>query len=221
MKVRSIIGVLGVAGVIISGVALTGALAGAGNAPTQAAVVLAAAATATNADGAYNVDNVHSAVIWRIKHLGVAYSYGRFDKISGSFLIDPADAGKNSINVTVATDSINSANTKRDEHLKSPDFFSAKEFGTLTFKSKSFKKGSEVNGEQSYDVIGDLTLLGKTKEITIQLRDTGRGPGMRGGEVSGVETTFTIKRSDFGMNYMVGKGLSDEVQITVALEGGR
>lgn len=220
MKIRGILSVVGVAGVIVGGVALAGALAGAGNVVPQAATVLTAAATA-NADGAFTIDNVHSTVIWRIKHLGVSYSYGRFDKISGSFIIDPADASKNSIDVTVATDSINSANGKRDEHLKSPDFFSAKEFGTLTFKSKSFKKGAEVNGEQSYDVVGELTLLGKTKEITVQVRDTGRGPGMRGGEVSGVETTFTIKRSDFGMNYLVGKGLSDEVQITVALEGGR
>jgi len=220
MKVRSIVGLVGLAASITGGVVLTGSMAGAGNVAPVAAQAVALASTA-QADGAFKVDNVHSAVVYRIKHLNVSYHYGRFDKISGSFNIDKDDAAKSSIDVTVATDSINSGNTKRDEHLKSPDFFSAKEFGTLTFKSKSVKKGSEVNGEQSYDVTGDLTLLGKTKEITIQVRDTGRGPGMQGGEVAGIETTFTIKRSDYGMNFLVNKALGDEVTITVATEGGR
>jgi polyisoprenoid-binding protein YceI len=185
------------------------------------AVAPAPAAPIVAADGAYTVDAVHSSVVYRVKHQDVAYFYGRFNKIEGSFAVDPADASKNSVEISIPVDSIDSANAGRDKHLKSQDFFSATEFPTITFKSKAWKPTAKVDGEQGYEVVGDLTLLGKTKEVVAQVRHTGNGSGRGGTEVAGIEAKFTIKRSDFGMNFMVGKGLGDDVTIMVGLEGGR
>lgn len=200
----------------LAGAALLAAGAAASTPASSAAVAVAALAQPS---GAFQVDTTHSAVIYRIKHLGVAFNYGRFNEISGSFLLDAAKPEASILDVSVKADSIDSANADRDKHLRSPDFFSTKEFPTLTFKSTAVKAGS--NG--AFEVSGNLTLRGQSRPLTITVKDTGRGParGGGGGEVAGLETTFTIKRSDFGMNYMVGKGLDDEVTLTVALEGGR
>lgn len=166
----------------------------------------------------FAIDTVHSAVVFRIKHMGVSYSYGRFNDISGTFLLDPANLAGSSFDVTVKAESVDTANAKRDAHLRSPDFFSAKEFPTITFKSTAITAGPQG----SYELKGDLTLHGQTKPATAQLELVGTGAGMKGGELAGVEALLVIKRSDFGMNFMVDKGmLGDEVYVKISLEGGR
>lgn len=214
MKLAKFLG-LGAVGVVATLASVSVAMSG-HESPAPAPAV-----EAPLADGAYKVDPVHSSVVFRIQHNNVSYFYGRFDKVTGSFAIDPADAGKNSVDVSIDTESVDTNNAGRDKHLKTQDFFSASEFPAITFKSKGWKPLGKVDGEQAYDVTGDLTLLGKTKEITINVRHTGSGKGGRGGELAGVEAKFTIKRSDFGMTKMVGAGLGDDVTLMVALEGGR
>lgn len=180
---------------------------------------LALAAVTTTAEAAadgFKIDAVHSAVIFSIKHQNVAFNYGRFNDISGAFNLDAASPDSSMIDVTVKTDSIDTGNAKRDGHLKSGDFFSAKEFPTLSFKSKSVKKSSDTK----FEVAGEITVRGQTKPLTINAELTGTGKGQKG-DVAGMRTTFTIKRSDFGMDFMQGKGLADEVEITVSLEGGK
>lgn len=211
MKFAKFIGI-GAAG-LVAGLASVSVAMSEGKAP-------AAPAEAAIAEGAYRIDGGHSSVVFRVKHNNVAYFYGRFNKVEGSFAINPDDPSKNSADVTITADSVDTQISKRDDHLKSQDFFSASEFPTITFKSKSWKPTGKVDGEQAYDVTGDLTLRGKTKEIVVQIRHTGSATGQRG-EVAGIETKFTINRSDFGMDYMVGKGLGDEVTIMVGLEGNR
>jgi polyisoprenoid-binding protein YceI len=164
---------------------------------------------------AFQVDAVHSSVLFRVKHMNVSYTYGRFNDVSGHFLLDEADPSKSLFDLTVKSESIDTANTKRDNHLKGTDFFNAKQFPTITFKSKSVKKG-----DSGYDVTGDLTLHGVTKPVTFRVASTGTGRGMIGGTLAGVEASVVIKRSDFGMTFMVGP-VGDEVTVTVALEGGR
>lgn len=168
----------------------------------------------------FTVDAVHSSVLYRIKHMNVAYHYGRFDQVSGTFLLDKDNPSSSTIEVSVPVDSVNSGNPGRDGHLKKADFFSAGEFSTITFKSTKIASKGESGGYPAFEVTGDFTLHGVTKPITVEVRHTGQGRGQKG-EVAGLETTFTIKRSDYGMNFMVGKGLADEVAITVSLEGGR
>ena len=172
--------------------------------------------TAALADNGYKVDPVHTSSIFGVKHNGVSNFYGRFNKAGGSFNIDAADPSKSFIDITIDTESVDTANAGRDKHLKSGDFFSAAEFPVMTFKSKSFKK----SGENTYDVTGDLTIRGKTKEVTVSVTDTGRGKA-RNGEVAGFETKFNIKRADYGVSFMVGPGLSDDVMILFSAEGGK
>lgn len=176
------------------------------------AVALFGGAGAIAAD-TYKVDGAHSFVVFKVKHLNVGHAYGRFNQVEGSVVLDEAKPESSTIHVTVKTDSVDTANAKRDAHLKGPDFFNVKEFPTIEFKSKSVKK----NGED-YEATGDLTLHGVTKEQTVTFKKIGAGKDPWGGTRAGAEAHFTIKRSEFGMKFML-EGVSDEVEITVAVEG--
>ena len=103
----------------------------------------------------------------------------------------------------------------RDDDLRSSKYFNAKEFKTLSFKSTKVAKGTGENLE----VAGDLTIHGVTKSVTVTMEHTGNGKNMMGTSIVGFETTFTIKRTDYGMQEMAGVG--DDVKITVALEAGK
>ncbi len=165
----------------------------------------------------YKVDPVHTTAIFRIKHLGVTYFYGRFNETTGSFTLNTENPCEMLFDVQIKTDSVDTNAAGRNNHLKGPDFFNAKQFPTISFKSKSV----ESSGENTYAVSGDLTLHGVTKPITAQMEFVGQGDkGRRFGYRAGFDATFTIKRSDFGMNFMQGM-LGDEVTIMVGLEGVR
>ncbi|MFZ4573001.1 MAG: YceI family protein [Phycisphaerales bacterium] len=164
---------------------------------------------------AYTVDGVHSSVTFRVKHQNVAYFYGRFNKVSGSFNLDEANVSASKLDVTIDVDSVDTANEGRDKHLRTADFFSVKEFPTATFKSTSV----ESKGEKQYLVKGDLTIRGVTKQVEATVVDTGRGAGRGGSKVAGFETMFKFNRADYGITY--GKdSLGDEITLYVSLEGG-
>lgn len=190
------------------GPALVIGLASLAGLPTQARPVPAA--------DAYSIDPVHSSVAFRIKHMNLAPFYGQFNDISGTVKLDAADPTKSEMEVSIKVDAVDSHNEKRDAHLKSPDFFNAKNFPTMTFKSKSFAK----SGDHAFDVSGDLTIHGVTKPITVKLEKTGEGKSPMGGQAIGFGTEFTIKRSDFGMSGMLD-ALGDEVRVMIGLEAGK
>jgi polyisoprenoid-binding protein YceI len=183
--------------------------------PTTPTVGRAVAEDAPAASGAYTVDPVHSAVLYRIKHQDVAYSWGRFNEFSGTFLLDRATPENSKINITIDTKSVDSGNGDRDKHLRSPDFFNVAQFPTATFTSTSVRK----TGETVYEVTGDFTLNGTTKAITVTIANTGEGKGRGGVSVAGIESVFDISRADFSLG--TPGGVSDDVRITVSLEGGR
>jgi polyisoprenoid-binding protein YceI len=175
--------------------------------------VVAGVGSASRADD-YVIDAVHSGVTFQISHMGVSYIPGRFNQFSGNFTIDTSDPAKSSFSLTIKTESVDTNNSKRDEHLRSPDFFNAKQFPTITFASTAVKA---VEG--GYEVTGDLTMHGETKPITFSLK---------GGKTAEfppkvIRTGFTspqivIKRTDFG----VGKPmpvLGDDVYIAISFEG--
>jgi polyisoprenoid-binding protein YceI len=170
---------------------------------------------AASAADPFKVDSVHSSILFRVKHFGVGYIYGRFNQVSGTFAFDDNNPADSSIAMEVKTDSIDSNNPGRDKHLKGA-FFNVKEFPTISFKSKEVKKLDD----QNYEVTGDLTMLGATNPVTIKVERVGTGKDPRGGVRSGIHTTFTIKRSGFGMKLMVGP-VSDEVLVIVATEGAQ
>jgi polyisoprenoid-binding protein YceI len=196
---------LALSGIAVASLAIAGTLMAVGAAkPAAAAPAPAEAKT-------FTIDPVHSNVIFKIKHMNASNFYGRFNETSGSFTLGDTA----SINVTVKADSVDSNNTKRNDHIKSPDFLSAKEFPDITFSAKDLaKSGDNFKGS------GELNFHGVKKTIEVTLTKTGGGPGMGGkGEVAGVESTITIKRTDFGVKGMVGP-VGDDVTLIVALEGG-
>ena len=183
---------------------------------TLAAALMPGLAAHNGAPETYKIDSVHSSAIFRIKHMNVSYFWGRFNDLSGRISWDPANPDAADFDVQIKTESIDSKDAKRDNHLKSPDFFNAKQYPTLTFKGKSVKK----TADKMFDITGDLTIHGVTKSITAKLEHTGSAKGMQGAPLIGFEATFEIKRSDFGMKLAEG-ALGDEVRIIVALEAGR
>lgn len=182
---------------------------------TLALLSLAAAASSLTAqETTYNVDPVHSYVFVRAIHFGAGQNYARFNKVSGSVVFNEADSSKSSVNIEVQAESVDTANAKRDEHLKSPDFLNAKQFPTITFKSTKVEK----KADKLFAVTGDFTLRGQTKSITTEFRVIGFGKGPDGTALAGGEVMFKLKRSDFGVTFMVGP-ISDEVEVLVAIEG--
>ena len=181
----------------------------------QAPAPQAPAATAASSSPAttkWTIDDVHSMALFRVQHLGAGMFWGRFDAVSGS--ITTAGDGLASLDVTIDPASVSSGNDKLNGHLMSPDFFSVKEFPSMTFKSASFQK----TAEGVWDVTGDLTMHGVTKSITAKVECTGRAK-MGPAERVGYEATFTVDRSEFGMSYGVDKGaIGKNVRVIVGLE---
>lgn len=162
----------------------------------------------------YEVDASHSMIIFRAKHMGVSYNYGRFNEFSGNLAVDETDAANSMIELEVKAASVDTGDEKRDQHLRSPDFFDAKQFPVITFKSTEVKKVDE----DTLEVTGDLKLHGVKKSVTVEVAITGKGKNQQGTALIGFETTFTIKRSEFGMDYGIG-AVSDDIRITVSVEG--
>jgi polyisoprenoid-binding protein YceI len=162
----------------------------------------------------YTIDNVHSSVTFRIRHLDISWVYGRFNEISGTFTLDKDDPAKSSLNVTIKADSVDSNNPKRDGHLRSPDFFNTKQFPEITFRSSSVKAA-----DGGYEVTGELTMHGVTKPVTLALKGGDKVAEFpKGFQRVGLSGELILKRSDFGMDKMTGL-LGDEVQIGVGVEG--
>src|SRR5688572_19498127 len=168
-----------------------------------AAFVLAAAPAF--AAETYDADPVHSSSAFRLKHAGTAYFWGRFNEPTGSFTLDEADPTKSKFTVELQVAKVDTANEKRDAHLKSPDFFNAKQYPKITFKSTTVKTGESAEGQGTVlDVTGDLTMHGVTKRITVAVELTGTGEFPAGTKRAGIEATFVVKMTDFDMKAMPG-----------------
>ncbi len=165
----------------------------------------------------YRIDPAHSFIIFRVKHMNTAYAYGRFNSFSGTVVVDEKNPANSRIEIEVDANSVDTGNSQRDDHLRSPDFFNARQFPKITFKSTRVRKINNTTVE----VTGELTARGVTRPLTVRVEYTGKGRNPRGQEIIGFETTFTIKRSQFGINYGLNGGLSDDVRITVSVEAIR
>jgi polyisoprenoid-binding protein YceI len=166
---------------------------------------------AVQAADTFKIDPVESSVVFSVTY-GVSNFYGRFNDVSGTVVLDKADPSKSSVELTIPGESVDTHNEKRDQHLKSPDFFNAKQFPVMTFKSKKVESSGDT-----YNVTGDFTLHGVTKPLTLEIKKGGEAK--EEGEIrGGGETRFTIKRSDHGMKFMQGP-VGDEINIVVSLEG--
>ncbi|MDG2477166.1 MAG: YceI family protein [Phycisphaerales bacterium] len=164
----------------------------------------------------FELDPVHSSTLFRIHHAGAGRFWGRFNKVSGTVAWPRDDSAAPVFDVSVKTESVDTGNDRLDGHLKGPDFFNAREFPAVTFKSTS----AERLRDGFWKVTGDMTMLGVTKPVTAEVEVT----GVRGNPVlakAGWEAVFQINRSDFGMDWGIeNASLSNDVKLIVALEGG-
>src|SRR5437588_8785843 len=175
--------------------------------------ILSAFVLSANAADTFKVDPVHTFVLFSVQHLGIANTYGRFNDISGTVVFDKDNPWKSSVELSVPVESLDTHNLKREQSLKSPDYFDAKQFPTITFKS------TKVEGSgDTLKVSGDLTIHGVTKPLSVDFKKGGEGKGVFGEMRGGGETRFTIKRSDFGMTFQQG-AIGDEVTIILSVEG--
>lgn len=167
----------------------------------------------------YNVDPSHSGVSFTIRHF-VTNTPGRFKDFGGTIKYDKANPAASSVEFTVKTPSIDTANDDRDNHLRGGDFFEVEKFPTMTFVSKKVA----AKDADTLEVTGDLTIKGVTKSITIpvEVLGTAKTPN---GEKAGFETAFTINRKDYGIvwNRVMDSGavLGDDVKVTISIEANR
>jgi polyisoprenoid-binding protein YceI len=182
---------------------------------TVFALVLAGLGQHTHA-ATYDVDATHTFIHYTVDHLGVAPNMGRFDAAKGTIDFTPDDLGAASVKVVVDASSLDTGNDKRDGHLKSADFLNVEQYPTITFTAEGFEA---VEGEaDTWLVPGTLSLHGVTQDIEVTVHKTGEGEGMQGEQRIGFRTTFTIKRSDYGMDKMI-PAIGDEVTMDIIIEG--
>jgi len=164
--------------------------------------------------GSYTVDAVHSSAWFGVQHLGVSNFYGRFNDVDGEFVLDTADPGACSVRLAIRADSVDTANAKRDAHVRSEDFLDAGKFPAMSFESDAVKAGADG----ALRVSGTLNLHGESHELSFDARVIGSADSPFGDHRCGVEARFTVKRSDYGMDGMLAM-LGDEVSFVVSLEG--
>jgi polyisoprenoid-binding protein YceI len=180
--------------------------------PVLTLALFATAAAPSRSADQFSLDAAHAAVNFKISHIGLSWTYGRFNDVSGTFTIDP-DAAKCAFSLTIKAESIDTANQKRDEHLRSPDFFNVKQFPTITFTSTAVKATKD-----GYEVTGDLTMHGMTKSITFPLVGGKTAEFPKGVQRTGFSTELIVKRSDFGINKFAD-AVGDDVHIAISFEG--
>jgi len=172
-----------------------------------------ASAAATAPSGNYKIDPAHSVAYFEVGHMGgISRFMGRFNDMNGDLVLDaPA---KSTIKVEIKTASIDTKHEGLDKHLKSPDFFNAVQFPSLTFNSTAIS----LNGAGEGTVAGNLSLHGVTKPVTLKLKQIGSGKGMKGETRVGYVATGSVKRTDFGMGYGVPGAATDEVDLRINIE---
>ena len=196
---------------------------------TAAAAIFASALTAIAAVSAraagtqtWNIDPVHSNITFKVRHMMLSDVKGQFDRFSGAITANDDDPKSVEIQATIDATSIDTHSDKRDTHLKSPDFLDVAKYPTITFKSTKI----EPDGDGKWKVIGDLTLHGVTKPVTLEV--TGPTPEVMvmGSPRRGASATATINRQEFGVSFNKtldsgGLVVANDVVISIDIEAAK
>lgn len=180
-------------------------------------ILLVTVSTATAQEATlWAVDKAHSSINFKIRHFftPVAGSYGDWD---GVLRFDPANLKGSSINMTINAGSVNTANERRDAHLRTADFFETEKFPTMRFVSNDIQK----TGENSFVAVGTLTIKETSKQIRLPFTFLGSMPHPRGGTVAGFKANYQILRNDYGVGtggYVETQTIGNEVDIEILLE---
>ena len=166
----------------------------------------------------YQIDPDHTTVAFSVNHLGFSNISGRFSDFQGQISLDQDNISASTVALNINTTSLTTAHSKRDEHLGSKDFFNSSMFNQITFSSTKITE----SGEKSVTMIGDLTLLGVTKAVSLDVtfNKQDNNPFIPANYVAGFSAKGTIKRSDFGMDFAVPM-IADEVELTIEVEAIR
>jgi polyisoprenoid-binding protein YceI len=183
------------------------------------ALMLLVLSTMSFAQTSWSVDKSHSKIGFTVDHLVISEVDGKFDTYEVSILSDNDEFENAAIEFSADVASVDTDNEKRDNHLKSDDFFNAEKFPKMTFVGKSFKK---VEGK-NYKLVGDLTIRDVTKEVVLDVKYNGTVTDPWGNTKAGFKATTTINRFDYGLKFDAametgGLVVGDEVEIEVALE---
>lgn len=181
-------------------------------------LALAAPALALADVTTWNIDPAHTQSTFAVKHLVISTVRGEFRKTAGTVKLDEQDPSKSSVEATIDVGSINTREEKRDEHLRSGDFFDASKHPTITFKSTKIEKA----GGDTYKVTGDLTMRGTTKPVVLDATVTPEIKDPWGMTRRGVQATTKVNRQDFGLAWSktveAGPVVGDEVAIEINAE---
>ncbi len=178
-----------------------------------ALVSLSAATAAFAAPQTFKIDPAHSSVGFNIRHFFTKVP-GTFAKFDGTIVYDAENTAASTAEAVIQVASVNTNDQKRDGHLQNQDFFLVEKFPTMTFKSKSWTK----TGDDTFDIVGDLTIKDVTEEVTLKAKLLGVGPGARGNTLSGWEATTTLDRTKFGIDYGI-PAVGKEVDVMINIEG--
>ena len=165
----------------------------------------------------FNIDPRHSSIGFQVRHLGLSRVNGVFNTYEGSFTYDPDEPANSRVSVTIQTASLDTGVERRDNHLRSADFFEVDTYPTMTFESTSVR----VIDAEHLEIEGDLTIRDTTRKAVLAAEFLGMAP-MRGGQTSAFEATTTVNRHDYGLVWNgIQEGLQlvgDEVKITIQVE---
>lgn len=163
----------------------------------------------------WTIDPAHSAAEFQTRHLGVSTVRGSITGVKGTVQLDEKDVTKSSVNATLETSTVSTSNDARDKHLRSPEFFDIARFPQIIFKS-----GSLSNAGGKLQMMGDLTLNGVTRPVTLDVDGPAPPQKGKGGKlVSGFSATGLLKRADFNFGSKYGPPMiSDDIKFTIDVE---
>ncbi len=163
----------------------------------------------------YEVDPGHSGVLFRVKHMGVSYFYGRFNKVEGTYSLNSEKPERSTVSIQIDAASTDTNSKRRDDHIKSQDFLNATQYPAILFDSSKITAHEEQ--ENTFVVTGELEFHGVTKSVSFDATLVGEAE-TRMGQRSGFEGELVIQRSDYGMTGMMG-AVGDEVRLIFFIEG--
>ncbi len=166
------------------------------------------------------IDTAHSEVGFRVRHMMVSWTKGRFEKYEGALELNEQDLSKSKLSVSIDANSINTGTTDRDNHLRSADFFDVANFPSLAFVSQKFEPGKDG----AFRVLGELTIRGVTKAVALDVEEFSAAHKDPWGNLKrGARAHAKLNRKDFGLNWnaaieMGGVVVGDSVEITLEVE---
>lgn len=162
----------------------------------------------------WSLDKAHSKLVFTTTHMMLSEVDGTFKSFDASVTSSKDDFSDATFDLTADMKAVTTNNEMRDGHLQKPDMFDTEKFPTMTFKSTSIKH----EAGNKYKLMGDLTLKGVTKPVTLNLTFIGKGKNRQGKDLAGFKATGTIKRTDFGVGGMPSAVVSEEIELAASGE---